>query len=81
MYVSLFESAKALRTKKEKDHVQLEECDQQEERREVQLRLRDLLLRVPGQCVHLPGDELPVRLRQTQRPVIAIAAYAASLPP
>jgi len=73
--------AQTRRNEKEKDHDQREERDQQEERREVQLRLRNLFLRVPHGRVHLPGEQLPVWLQPTRRlPVIAKASPAGIFP-
>ena len=52
----------ALKSKKEKDNVQLEEYNHEEDG-QGQLWVRDVFLRMPAKRVPLPGDELPVRLR------------------
>jgi hypothetical protein len=64
------EVQKKARRKRRKENVEREECNG-EEYREGQPPVRELFLQLPGERVPLPGNELPVRLRQaSQRQVI-----------
>jgi len=68
--------------KEEKDHVQREPANHAE-CREIQLlrdlRVRNLLLRLPEERVPLPGKQLPVRLPQLRRQPLTSNGLAHSM--